>query len=51
MTNNWLREPLLHFLLIGAVLFILYTLQNNDVLADSNRIVISDVQIEHLVAL
>ena len=51
MLSKYLREPLLHFLLIGAALFIFYTLQNDDVLADSNRIVISEAQIDHLVAM
>ena len=51
MLSKYLREPLLHFLLIGAALFIFYTLQNDDVLADSNRIVISEAQIDHLAAL
>ena len=48
MLKNWLREPLLHFLLIGVALFIFYTSQNDNVLADSNRIVISEAHIERI---
>ena len=45
-----LREPLLHFLLIGAALFLLYNMQNED-RVDNSRIVISKAQINHLVTL
>ncbi len=45
-----LREPLLHFLLIGAALFLFYNLQNEGRI-DNNRIVISEAQINHLVTL
>jgi len=45
-----LREPLLHFLLIGAALFLFYNLQNEGHI-DNNRIVISAAQINHLVTL
>lgn len=55
MLKSWLREPLLHFLLIGAVLFLLYYLQNDpndeDLAADNNRIVISEAHINRLVAM
>ncbi len=50
MLNKWLREPLLHFLLIGAALFVIYSLQNDDVIDDSNRIVISQAHLSRLVA-
>jgi len=45
-----LREPLLHFLLIGAVLFFIYDIQNEDIV-DNNHIVISEAQINHLITL
>ena len=45
-----LREPLLHFLLIGAALFFFYNLQNEG-RVDNNRIVISEAQINHLITL
>jgi len=45
-----LREPLLHFLLIGAALFLFYNLQNEGSI-DNDRIVISKAQINHLVML
>ncbi len=45
-----LREPLLHFLLIGAALFLVYSLQNENPVKN-NRIVISETQINHLVTL
>jgi len=44
-----LREPLLHFLLIGAALFLVYSLQNED-LVENNRIVISEAEIDRLIA-
>ena len=51
MLKKWLREPLLHFLLIGAALFILYGLQNDKPAEDGNRIVISEADIDRLLTL
>ena len=51
MLKKWLREPLLHFLLIGAALFILYGLQNNQPASNENRIVISEADIDRLLSL
>lgn len=45
-----LREPLLHFLLIGAALFAVYDSQNKD-FVENNRIVISEAQIDRLITL
>lgn len=45
--NMLLREPLLHFLLIGAFLFLLYGIQN-ETIVDSNRITISEADIDRL---
>ena len=45
-----LREPLLHFLLIGAALFIAYDMQNDD-FVENNRIVINEAQIDRLITL
>ena len=49
--NKWLKEPLLHFLLLGALLFGLYSLVNPEEasIAD-NRIVVSVSDIERLSA-
>jgi hypothetical protein len=49
--NNWLKEPLLHFLLIGALIFGLYSALNpeEDTFAD-NRIVVSSGDVERLSA-
>lgn len=49
--KQWLREPLLHFLLIGAALFLFYDLQNEGYANDNNRIVISSGDIERLISL
>jgi hypothetical protein len=49
--KNWLREPLLHFLLIGAALFILYGLKNDQPVDDGSRIVISEADIDRLLTL
>ncbi|VAW64656.1 hypothetical protein MNBD_GAMMA09-993 [hydrothermal vent metagenome] len=48
--GTFLREPLLHFLLIGALLFFIYDVQNENIV-DNNRIVISEAQINHLITL
>lgn len=51
MLNHWLREPLLHFLLIGAALFILfYQVAEPEVVSD-NRIVISEADIDRMITL
>ena len=50
MLKKLLREPLLHFLLIGAALFLMYGLQN-DAVDDSNHIVISQSDIDRLITL
>ena len=51
LLKKWLNEPLLHFLLIGAALFLLYGLQNEGYVNDDNRIVISKGNIDRLIAL
>lgn len=48
--STLLREPLLHFLFIGAALFFLYNV-HNETTVDNNRIVISKAQINHLLTL
>lgn len=48
---HWLREPLLHFLLIGAVLFLLYGLQEDDVAEQPNRIVLTEEDIDRFMSL
>lgn len=48
MLNKWLREPLLHFLLIGALLFIIYGLQNDGISDQSKRIVFTSADIHRL---
>ena len=51
MLKKLLREPLLHFLLIGATLFFVYSLQNDQLPNDDdNRIVISEAHIDRLIA-
>lgn len=48
--NRWLREPLLHFLLLGAALFAWYEWRGGGGGPGSTRIVVGSGQIEHLVA-
>lgn len=43
------REPLLHFLLIGGLLFLLYDFQNEDIAND--RITVSEADIDRLISL
>ena len=49
--KKWLREPLLHFLLIGAALFLFYGYQNDGFVDHDSRIVISKSDINRLVML
>lgn len=44
------REPLVHFLLIGAVLFALFELRQDDESAAPNRILVDAGQVERIVA-
>ena len=48
---NWLREPLLHFLLIGAALFALYYHVGSPDADRDDRIVVTTADVERLVAL
>ena len=49
MKNLW-REPLVHFLLIGAALFLFYDLANEQGSEAPNRIVVNSGQVEQLAA-
>ena len=51
MLKKLLHEPLLHFLLIGAALFILYDVTNEEVVDDGRRIVITEADIDRQIAL
>ena len=51
MLKKWLREPLLHFLLIGAALFVFYNMQTDDATDSSNNIVITESDIDRLIIL
>jgi len=47
---KWVKEPLLHFLLLGGVLFFIYDIKNGTAV-DTKSIVISKAEIEHLKSL
>ena len=47
--SNLLREPLLHFVLLGGLLFAGYSLVNPEPGADPQRIAVSSGQIEHMI--
>ncbi len=49
--HTLLREPLLHFLLIGAALFILYGIQNQGFDDEAKRIIISEADVNRLQAI
>jgi len=51
MLKKFLHEPLLHFLLIGAALFVLYGLQNDPLVETDNRIVINTSDVDRLITL
>jgi hypothetical protein len=48
--KRWLREPLLHFLLLGAGLFVAFGLVGKRTSGEPGKIVITQGQIEHLAA-
>ncbi len=48
--NSLLREPLVHFLLIGAGLFLLYDLTNGPAGGKANQIVVTPGQVEQMEA-
>lgn len=51
MLKKWLREPLIHFLLIGGLLFVIYGLQNDGISDQSKRIVFTQADINRLAVL
>lgn len=47
--KKWSKEPLLHFLVIGALIFVVFSVVNNEEISmDGNRIVVSAGDIERL---
>ena len=48
MLSKWFREPLLHFLLIGALLFVVFGLKNDGISDQSKRIVFTQDDIHRL---
>ena len=48
--RSLIREPLVHFTLIGVALFVLYGLVNEDARTDVETLVVSEGQVEHLAA-
>lgn len=48
--KRWLREPLVHFLLLGAALFLWYEWRGGGGSSGSTRIALGSGQIEHLAA-
>lgn len=46
--SAWLREPLLHFLVLGAVLFLLYRVLNGGESTSPSSIVVSESRVEAL---
>ena len=47
---KWIKEPLLHFLLLGGILFFIYNIKNENT-QNTKSIVISNAEIEHLKSL
>jgi peptidyl-prolyl cis-trans isomerase C len=49
--KKWLKEPLLHFLVIGALIFIVFSVFNDqEIAADGKKIVVSTGDVERLAA-
>jgi len=51
LIKKWLGEPLLHFLFIGSLLFLVYGLQNEGFDDNNNRIVFTETDIDRLILL
>jgi len=51
LLKKWLREPLVHFLFIGGLLFLAYSLQNDGFSDQDKRIVFTQADINRLVLL
>jgi len=51
LLKKWLREPLIHFLFIGGLLFVIYGLQNDGISDQSKRIVFSKADINRIALL
>ncbi|MBT8120052.1 MAG: peptidyl-prolyl cis-trans isomerase [Gammaproteobacteria bacterium] len=49
--TGYLREPLLHFILIGAALFFIYSLTSDSTADDQNRIVIGEADVDRIISL
>ncbi|WP_462157304.1 hypothetical protein [Pseudoalteromonas sp. GB56] len=45
--RQWIKEPLLHFIVLGAVIFLVYSQMNVDS-DDDYRIVIDDAKVNHM---
>ncbi len=50
-THKWLREPLLHFIVAGALLFALYGVVSDSEPERDDRIVVTTGQVEHMTSL
>jgi len=48
MHRGWLKEPLLHFLLLGVLLFVLFQWLGGDTGPMSNRITVTQAQVQQL---
>jgi len=49
--NKWYKEPLLHFLIIGALIFVVFSIVNKDEInVSGNKIVVTSAEIERLSA-
>ena len=49
--NRWLKEPLFHFLLIGAALFMLYGWQTDDSAERPDQIIFTEADVDRLINL
>ncbi|MEI8598455.1 peptidylprolyl isomerase [Vibrio sp. M60_M31a] len=49
--NKWMKEPLLHFVLLGVAIFVAYSQINSDADDDEYLIVINDSKINHIKSL
>ncbi len=49
--KKWYKEPLLHFLIIGALIFVVFSIVNKDeITVSGNKIVVTAAEIERLSA-
>ena len=48
ITKQWIKEPLLHFLVLGAIIYVYFSMVHKEVVVDSKQIVLSSYEVQEL---